>query len=161
MYFFTVVTFKRRPLFANALVRECLRRAWRDTRRRYPFSTEALCLLPDHLHCLWTLPADDHDFSRRWNLIKGLTTRLYRQLPVADQSPVWQPRFWEHVIRDESDFHNHLDYIHFNPVKHGCVQRPGDWQWSSFYRYVRLGAYPEDWGNQEPESVRTLRQTGE
>ena len=144
VYFFTVVTFERRPLFADAFARGCLRRAWRDARHRYPFATEALCLLPDHLHCIWTLPAGDHDFSRRWNLIKGLTTRLYRQSRVADRSSLWQPRFWEHVIRDESDFHNHIDYIHFNPVKHGCAYRPGDWQWSSFRRYVRLGAYPED-----------------
>ena len=103
MYFFTVVTFERRPLFSDALVRGYLRRAWRDARRRYQFRTEALCLLPDHLHCLWTLPAGDHDFSQRWNLIKGLTTRLYRQSRVADRSPLWQPRFWEHVIRDEAD----------------------------------------------------------
>jgi putative transposase len=101
-------------------------------------------LLPDHLHCLWTLPDGDADFSRRWSVIKRLTTQ-------ACGSPIWQPRFWEHAIRDERDLHRHLDYVHGNPVKHGLVQRAADWPYSSFHRYLRNGAYPEDWYDAGPD----------
>jgi putative transposase len=161
MYFFTVVTFERRPLFADDLACGCLRQVWREARRRYLFGTEAACLLPDHPHCIWTLPAGDHDFSQRWNLIKGLTIRLYRHAQTMDRAPLWQPRFWEHMIRDQADLDRHLDYIHFNPVKHRYAQRPGDWRWSSFRRYRRLGAYPDNWGSQAPDSIKGMSQTGE
>jgi len=171
-YFFTLVTFDRRPFLTSALARACLREALRETRSVQPFRLDAICLLPDHLHCLWTLPAGDTDFSGRWNRIKGLFSKRYL---AAGQSPgnpnasrrrtgeaaIWQRRFWEHCIREDKDFRRHLDYLHFNPVKHGHVMRAADWPWSSFARYVRMGWYDEAWGTVEPESLKGARGFGE
>lgn len=130
-----------------------LRRAFRTVMARHPFQVDAMVVLPEHLHCLWSLPPEDGNFATRWSLIKA---GFSRALP-ADESRsasrlhrgergVWQRRFWEHLIRDESDFARHVDYIHWNPVKHGHVARAVDWPHSSFHRYVREGKLPADWG---------------
>lgn len=143
-YFFTVTSRHRRPLLVNDDVRVALRDAIDVTRQRWPFQIDAWALLPDHLHCVWTLPGDDADFSKRWSTIKRLTTQaLGRSL--------WQPRFWEHLIRDEHDFERHLDYIHFNPVKHGHTTRAVDWPYSTFHRYLRQGIYTADWCDLNPD----------
>lgn len=125
----------------------------------------AAVVLPDHLHCIWTLPPEDHDFSTRWRLIKTWFTKHcddnLRADPDAarqrkDEQAIWQHRFWEHLLRDEKDYARHLEYIHYNPVKHGYVQRPIDWPYSSFRAYVHKGIYPEDWGATDcdfPENV--------
>ena len=151
-YFFTVVTYDRRPFLTDESARECLRHAWRIVRERRPFEITGLCLLPDHLHCLWKLPDGDADFSKRWSAIKAIFTREYlrRGGTEAKRSPshersneagLWQRRFWEHQIRDERDLGRHLDYIHYNPVKHGLVADPADWPWSTYHRYLREGYY--------------------
>ncbi len=129
-----------------------LRAAFRETRRRHPFTIDAIVVLPDHLHAVWTLPEGDADFATRWRLIKG---DFSRRLPDGErvsasrrqkgERGVWQRRFWEHTLRDEDDFTRRVDYIHFNPVKHGHAVRARDWPYSSFHRMVRLGIYPEDW----------------
>ena len=129
-----------------------LRAAFRDTRVRYPFRIEATAVLPDHLHAVWILPEGDSDFSVRWRLIK---TVFSRALPRGEyisasraskgERGIWQRRYWEHTLRDEDDFLRHVDYIHFNPVKHGHVARVQDWPYSSFHRMVRHGVYPRDW----------------
>jgi len=171
-YFFTLVTFDRRPILTSALARACLRDAIRVTRTQQPFQLDAICLLPDHLHCLWMLPDGDADFSSRWNRIKGLFSKRYLAAHAshADPNPsrrrkgeatIWQRRFWEHCIRDADDFRHHLDYLHFNPVKHGHASRATDWPWSSLARYVRLGWYEPAWGTQEPPSVRGMSEFGE
>jgi putative transposase len=114
-------------------------------------------ILPDHLHVVMTLPLDDADFSGRWRRIKGhFSSRL-----IAAGAPLkrhangdlalWQRRFWEHTIRDDNDFARHVDYIHFNPVKHGLVSRVRDWPYSSFHVYVRQGLLPEDWAGDESQ----------
>jgi len=150
-FFFTVTLIDRD---SDLLVREIdrLRRAYIDVSKRRPFETLAICILPDHLHAIWTLPEDDHDFATRWNLIKG---GFARGQSASSRSPskiakrekgVWQRRFWEHVIRDEADLARHIDYIHFNPVKHGLVLSVADWPHSSFHRYVKRGDLPADWG---------------
>ena len=151
-FFFTVVIADRRD---DLLVREIdrLRGVYRSVAERYPFETLAICILPDHLHAMWSLPEGDADFSSRWNLIKGgfsrgLTppsTRSPRKLAKREKG-VWQRRYWEHVIRDDRDYARHLDYIHFNPVKHGLVSRVCDWPHSSFHQYVARGELPQDWG---------------
>ena len=121
------------------------------TRRRYPFSIDAIVVLPDHLHMIMTLPDGGKDFPNRWSLIKRrFTTAVMKtDIPVArrrnGEIALWQRRFWEHTIRDEGDFERHVDYIHFNPVKHGFVTKVQDWPYSSFHRYVRAGLLPEDW----------------
>ena len=163
-YFFTVVTHDRNHIFASEFSRECLREAFRTIQRKYFFTIDGMVLLPDHLHAIWSLPEDDSNFSMRWNLIKNRFTRLYLQTNPGVHSVshsriqkreqgIWQRRFWEHLIRDDEDFFKHLEYIHYNPVKHGYVRNPADWEWTSFHRYVKLGWYEKDWGSQEPEAM--------
>jgi len=156
--FFTVVTDQRRRFLVDSPARSCLRQAFQVVQQRYPFDIPAIVLLPDHLHALWTLPHGDAEYSMRWRRIKEEFTERYLALggvegPRSDsrqrrgERAVWQRRFWEHTIEDEFDFERHVDYIHYNPVKHGLVARPRDWQFSSFLRWVRQGHYPSDWGS--------------
>ncbi|MCY3744154.1 MAG: transposase [Candidatus Poribacteria bacterium] len=154
-YFFTVVTYNRRPFLCNPNNVELLRQAFRDTIQRHPMEIDAIVLLPDHLHCIWTLPGDDHNFSMRWRVIKSYFSRHCQDkddgiISVSRQGKgersFWQRRFWERTIRDDRDFANHVEYIHYNPVKHGLVTAPKDWEYSSFHRYVRAGLYDEMWG---------------
>ena len=151
-YFFTLVTHERRGFLTDDLARECLRSAWHKVRRNRPFAVMAVCLLPDHLHCLWRLPPGDHDYSQRWRLIKTDFTRSYLEAGGSEgaqsvsrrqkcERGVWQRRFWEHQIRDENDLDRHVDYIHYNPVKHGLVNTVADWPWSTYHRFVRRGFY--------------------
>ena len=150
-YFFTVVTYQRMRLFRKDSSRQLLRQAITKTQSRHPFEIIAFCLLPDHLHCIWKLPEDDADFSTRWSSIKGLFShsflqanrQQYKQSSRADTGEVciWQKRFWEHHIRDERDLHRHINYIHYNPVKHGLVQSAKDWPWSTYSRFVKEGYY--------------------
>jgi putative transposase len=159
-YFFTVALLERRRHLLTEHI-DALREAFRTVRKGRPFSIDAIVVLPEHLHCIWTLPEGDADFSTRWRLIKA---RFARSLPGGErrsirrldkgERAIWQRRFWEHVIRDEADLAGHVDYIHYNPVKHGWVRDVADWPYSSFHRYVRLGIYPSDWA--APDGVRGL-----
>ncbi|MBI5443853.1 MAG: transposase [Deltaproteobacteria bacterium] len=142
-WFFTVVTRGRAPILVEDRARACLRKAVDECRERFPFAVDGWVLLPEHLHCLWTLPEEDPDYSRRWSLIKRRFTQSLRD---SEGSRFWQDRFWAHRIHDERDFENHMAYIHFNPVKHGHASSPADWPWSTFHRWVRAGVYPRDWG---------------
>jgi REP-associated tyrosine transposase len=156
-FFFTVVTFQRRRLFANPKNLEMLNNIIAEVRNEYPFTLDAWVLLPGHLHCLWTLPPNEADYSKRWGLIKARFTKAVA--PEAGESAllsgsrirhgestIWQRRFWERQIRDERDLRMHLDYIHYNPVKHGLVNAPGKWPHSSFREFVRRNLYPANWG---------------
>ena len=150
-YFFTENLFDRR---SDLLVKhiEVLREAIRVVRRQSPFTIDAWVVLPDHMHCLWTLPEDDADFPGRWREIKKTFSK---SLPAVEQrSPImirrgergiWQRRYWEHTVRDDRDYAVHMDYIHFNPVKHGLTDKPGDWPFSSFLRCMKAGLYPAEW----------------
>jgi len=150
-HFFTVALADRHSSLLTQNI-NLLRQSWRRTAELYPFETVAVCILPNHLHVVWRLPPDDPDFSTRWRLIKS---GFSRAVPAAKnlshsktrqgEKGIWQRRFWEHRIRDERDFQNHVDYIHFNPVKHGLVKASKDWPYSSFHRWVREGRIPEDW----------------
>ena len=150
-FFFTVNLAERRLRLLTEHIDE-LRNALRKVRRQHPFTIDAMVVLPDHLHGVWTLPEGDADFATRWRLIKSTFSR---SLPAGErisgsraakgERGIWQRRYWEHTVRDESDFARHVDYIHINPVKHGLVTRVRDWPFSSFHRMVRLGVYPEDW----------------
>jgi putative transposase len=129
-----------------------LRAAFRKVRAERPFAIDAIVVLPDHLHAIWTLPSADADYATRWRLIKGLFSRKQPEGEQRSASRVakhergiWQRRFWEHRIRDETDFAAHVDYVHINPVKHGWAKCVRDWPWSSFQRYVRAGVLPIDW----------------
>jgi len=133
--------------------RRCVARAFASVRAQRPFTIDAAVILPDHLHCIWTLPDGDTDFSGRWHAIKS---RFSRSLPKEErlsarriakgERGIWQRRFWEHTIRDDEDFARHMDYIHYNPVKHGHARRVCDWPYSTFHRHVQHGVYAPDWG---------------
>ncbi len=167
-YFFTLVTYKRYPWLCNDIARSTLREGIEKVRIKYPFEIDAFILLPEHLHCIWTLPDGDRDFPTRWRLIKTFVTKycedkLSLEYPISksrqkrQESNLWQRRFWEHLIRDEEDFQAHCTYIHYNPVKHGLCASPKDWKFSSFHRFVKKGIYPEDWGvNQIPNIPRAI-----
>jgi len=153
-YFFTVVTQGRRPWFRSENFRRVLRRCFREARRMMPFDVDAVVLLPDHLHILMR-PTDGVDYSALWRLIKTRFTRSVTPTLAASDPAVegrrkgergiWQRRFYEHTIRNDDDWGRHMDYIHFNPVKHGLVDKPSEWAWSSFRCYVRGGWLEPDW----------------
>lgn len=155
-YFFTVVTFERKPILVSDSARMILHQAWMEVTKRFPFETVAVCLLPDHLHCIWRLPEGDADYSTRWKEIKRRFSKEYllQVGPVGQRNAsrqrkhevdIWQRRFWEHTIEDEEDLEVHLDYIYYNPIKHRLVERTTDWPYSSFARFVKEGIYDADW----------------
>ena len=149
-YFFTVTLADRRT---DWLVRDIqlLREAFRSARRKRPFHIDAIVVLPEHLHCIWTLPPGDVDYAHRWRLIKARFSSALADAVkpfirnTKGEYNVWQRRFWEHTVRDEKDLQAHADYIHYNPVKHGLVTRVCEWPYSSFHRFVRLGWLSPDW----------------
>jgi putative transposase len=152
LFFFTVALEDR----ASDLLVRCidrLRRMYQTVEKRHPFETIAICILPDHIHAVWSLPEGDANFSLRWSLIKSGFSRglVYEGLRTSSkiakrERGLWQRRYWEHTIRDDSDLARHVDYIHFNPVKHGYVTQVRDWPHSSFHRYVTRGVLAADWG---------------
>ncbi|OKH10761.1 REP-associated tyrosine transposase [[Limnothrix rosea] IAM M-220] len=159
-YFITQVTYQRIPWLCTDLGRQALREAIAKVRQKYPFEINAFVLLPDHFHCLWTLPEDDHDFSVRMRLIKTHVTKnhgdrlninetISQSRHKRKEKNLWQRRFWEHLIRDEEDYARHCDYIHYNPVKHGLCSTAQEWQYSSIHRFISEGIYPPDWGSTE------------
>jgi putative transposase len=160
-YFFTVALGDRRSSLLVDHI-EALRTAFRLTRKERPFQVDAIVILPDHLHVVMTLPGEDADFAGRWRRIKGsFSNALLRAGLGISRHPngelaLWQRRYWEHTIRDEDDFTRHVDYIHFNPVKHGYVRRVADWPHSSFHGFVRVGALPADWGGRLGEAGDTF-----
>jgi len=157
-YFFTLVLADRR---STALVDNiaALRLAFRATQQERPFTIDAIVVLPDHLHAIFTLPQDDFDFAGRWRRIKGhfSTSLLAAGTAIRRRAngelALWQRRYWEHTIRDENDFARHADYVHYNPVKHGLVKRVRDWPHSSFHLYVRRGILPGDRGGDVNEGT--------
>ncbi len=160
-YFFTVVTYGRLPLFEQEQNRTLLHNAIQIVCLKRPFTIVAMVLLPEHLHCVWTLPEGDADYSLRWRQIKEAfsgslpksreeTSTLTASRRRRRERAVWQRRFWEHTCQDQDDLNRCIDYIHWNPVKHGLVQRVRDYKWSSFHRYVAQGVYPIDWGEANP-----------
>ena len=158
-YFFTVNLADRSSrLLTEHIV--LLRNAFEYARNRHFFTIDAIVILPDHLHTIWTLPAGDSDFALRWRLIK---TAFSRSLPRGEhcsasrkdkgERGIWQRRYWEHLIRDEEDFARHADYIHINPVKHGWAKQVAEWSHSSFHRHVRAGILPMDWAGNAVEEL--------
>lgn len=149
-YFFTVNLKNRKEIYLTQYI-EHLRKSFRLVQQQYPFKIIASVVLPEHLHMVWTLPEGDADFSTRWKMIKNKFTRclvtegaeIYKNR--QGEYNCWQRRFWEHQIRDDSDLARHVDYIHFNPVKHGYVSRVSDWPYSSFYQYVKQGVLDINW----------------
>jgi putative transposase len=150
-YFFTVNLEERSSRLLVERI-ELLRLAVGKVRQRRPFHIDAWVVLPEHMHCVWTMPEGDDDFAGRWRDIKGGFSRSVPMTGVLSESrkrkherEIWQRRYWEHTIRDDGDFEAHVDYVHFNPVKHGWVKRAIDWPYSSFHRWMDKGIYGADW----------------
>ncbi len=151
-FFFTVnIAERQKTLLVDHISN--LRLAFKDVLATHRFNIDAIVILPDHIHAIWTLDTEDKDFSTRWKMIKAKFSRKLPKEEMRSESRmskgergIWQRRFWEHAIRDEEDYQRHMDYIHFNPVKHGLVDRCIDWPYSSFHRYVNDGIYSPDWG---------------
>ncbi|WP_428357793.1 REP-associated tyrosine transposase [Methyloprofundus sp.] len=157
-YFFTVVTEKRINILNNDKARECLRSAFQHCMKEYPFKIDAMVMLPNHIHAIWTLPDDDFDYSKRWGIIKKQFTQLWLaqggfEIGISKSKQryrrrgVWQRRFWEHTLRNQDDYNRHFDYLHYNPIKHGVVRHLSDYPYSSFHRCVEQGIYQENWGS--------------
>jgi len=171
-WFFTVVTYQRRELLCDKPVRIALRNAISRVRIRHPFVIDAWILLPNHFHCIWTLPDGESNYSLRWKLIKSYVTRAcgkyYLQpedLPPSKtrrrESVIWQRRFWEHRIKNEKDYALHMDYLHYNPVKHGYCKAPSKWRYSTLHRLKAEGIYPEDWGECNSSKMNMTIDCGE
>lgn len=150
-FFFTINLADRDSALLTRHI-NAFRAAYRKVIRIMPFETLAICVLPDHVHAVWRLPPGDADYSRRWQRIKAGFSQALHADPGRSpskqrkgESGIWQRRFWEHQIRDDEDLQRHVDYIHFNPVKHGWVNQVVAWPYSSFHRYVRDGMLPPDW----------------
>ncbi|HEY7088189.1 MAG TPA: transposase [Tepidisphaeraceae bacterium] len=155
-FFFTVVTEGRVDIFGNDRARSILHASIHECMKSRPFTLDAIVLLPDHLHSIWTLPPTDANFSTRWAFIKSNFTRRWLEVGGAEQPKtgsrlhnrrrgIWQRRFIEHTIVDERDFSQHLDYLHYNPVKHELASCPHEWPYSTFKKWVSRGVYEEDW----------------
>lgn len=156
-YFFTVVSHSRAPLFADPIARQLLGEKIRACQVNWPFEVNAIVLLPEHLHAIWTLPSGDANYPQRWAWIKKEFTKAWlsyggMEQPISQtrrergDHGIWQPRYWEHTIEDMRDFDRHFDYIHYNPVKHGHVLSPADWPASSLHRWLKAGLYEPGWG---------------
>nr|WP_249037242.1 transposase [Desulfobacter hydrogenophilus] len=153
-YFFTVNLAERKQTLLVEHV-DMLRKVIQKVKSAHPFHIDAMVVLPNHLHALWTLPPGDNDYPMRWMLIKtGFSRRMPKVEPRSNsriakgERGIWQRRYWEHLIRDHRDLRHHIDYIHYNPVKHKHVNQVKDWPYSSFHHYVRQGLLPIDWGGQ-------------
>ncbi len=168
-YFFTVTTFKRKPFLTEESAGMCFKHAWQKVKKVRPFETIAFCLLPDHLHCIWRLPENDVDYSQRWASIKSIFSREYSKNGAIEinsgisrinksERAYWQRRFWEHLIKDDVDLNRHIDYIHYNPIKHGLVENLEDWPWSTYHRYIRDGYYND---SRKLETIEDDFQAGE
>ena len=156
-FFFTVNLLERRSRLLVDRV-DTLREAVRKVRAQRPFHIDCWVMFPDHTHCIWTLPPGDIDYPSRWKAIKiafakaiPKTERLSPVRFAKGERGIWQRRYWAHTIRDDDDYARHVDYVHFNPVKHKHVARVCDWPFSSFHNFVEAGIYPLDWAGDANE----------
>ena len=159
MWFFTFNLAERKSNHLLIDKIDELRNAFRYVKQRKSFQINAIVILPDHLHTIWTLPHDDANFSVRWNMLKGRFSRsiehgerISKSRQKRRERGIWQRRLWAHLIEDQDDYNRHVDYVHWNPVKHGHVKKVIDWPYSSFHRYVEQGIYAPNWGHEyKPE----------
>jgi len=161
-YFFTVNLANRQ---SRLLIDEAKRlgNVMRQVKKQHPFHLDAIIVLPEHLHALWTLPDNDSDYATRWMLIKSGFSRQLATEEKCNSSRrkngergIWQRRYWEHMIRDAQDYERHVEYIHYNPVKHGHVEQASDWQYSSIHKYIANGIVEKDWGGR----IDSLQESG-
>ena len=153
--FITSITKNRNPIFSNKQNREIFFSTIDNADTILSFELSAFVLLPDHFHLLIKTNDPQGNFSKIVKSIKGNFTANYKNFyNLNEQISLWQPKFWDHVIRNENDLKNHLDYIHWNPVKHGYVAEPDLWESSSFKKWINEGLYSSDWGKfEEPGNI--------
>ena len=157
-YFFTATLKNRTSDYLTTYV-DALRESFAHVKKQRPFEIIAIVILPEHLHCLWQLPEDDINYAGRWRAIKSRFTRSLLKSGVSlhknnrGEYKLWQARYWEHTIRNESDLLQHIDYIHYNPVKHGWVESVADWPYSSFHDFVKKGKIERNWGESYIEKI--------
>ena len=155
--FITIVTSKRRKILINNI--DILKRALKQTISHFNYEIYAICVLPDHLHML-IKPYETKDYPKIIQQIKRYFSNNIDKEQIENytltnsninrkECDIWQKRYWEHTIRDESDLNKHLDYIHYNPVKHGYVNKAKDWKYSSFKKFVDMNLYKIEWCNFE------------
>lgn len=155
-FFFTATLKNRRSRLLLDKV-DLLRQSFETVKKQKPFYINSIVILPDHIHTIWTLPPGDKNYADRWRLLKNEFTRACKPTEndltknKRGEYPLWQSRFWEHTIRDENDLENHINYIHYNPVKHGLAASAKKWPYSSFHRYVKQGILPDNWGGETGE----------
>jgi putative transposase len=167
-YFFTLVTENRKPYFKLAENCTIFMDAIRYVQKNHPFDLVAYVIMPDHIHMIWTLPEDDSNYSTRLRLVKSYFTRKMKNRPqvqnisrlLKGEQEIWQRRFWEHTCKDDRDLENHIDYLHFNPCKHGFSTEPYLWNYSSFGEFVKNGYYPPNWA-ENVEKTRNFTTDGE
>lgn len=159
IYFFTLTLKDRKATYLTTYISN-LGEAFRHARTKSNFTIKAIVVLPDHIHFLWEMPVNNSNYSTSIRLIKTHFTHalLHLNIPLIKNSRgyynLWQNRFWEHRIRDENDLQNHVDYIHYNPVKHGYVLKPADWCHSSIHRFIKQGIIDEEWGGDKNPVLR-------
>ena len=160
VYFFTVALQNRRAKLLTTHI-DALRSAFHSCKQKTPFKILAIVIMPDHLHTVWKLPENDDNYTQRWQCIKSKFTRELKAKKVAliknqrGEYNVWQRRYWEHTIQNEQDLIRHIDYIHYNPVKHGYVTSPSEWHYSSIHRFIEKGHLPKDWGTTYSQDNKT------
>lgn len=154
-YFFTVNLQNRNSRLLVDKI-DVLRTVINQVKQRHRFKVDAMVVLPEHLHAMWTLPVDDYDYATRWMLIKsGFSRQIpkHESISISRQSKgergIWQRRYWEHCIRNQEDYEKHVDYIHYNPVKHGYVKRAVEWPFSTIHEFIKKGVLNPDWGYSE------------
>jgi putative transposase len=162
-YFITIVTHNRKQILINEI--DLLRESFKYSKTKYEYEIFAVVILPDHLHML----IKPRDFLQYPDIIKTIKTHFTKNLPESykresqkevsqsklnkGEKGIWQRRYFEHTIRDEKDLERHLDYIHYNPVKHSFVNSASEWNFSSFKDFVKSGVYENDWGVSEPKQI--------
>lgn len=158
-YFFTLTLAQRKTSLLTDHI-DWLRLAYQRANTLHPFKTIAICILPDHIHAIWQMPAEEADYGLRWRMIKSQFSRYFSPNEHRSSSKIkhrekgiWQRRYWEHQIRDDVDMQRHVDYIHYNPVKHGLVSRVRDWPQSTFHKHVAQGMVNENWGGYDEKGV--------
>ena len=158
LFFITNVTCNRIPYLESVKAVDTLLATTRNVQRIHPFRLLSYVVLPNHFHWLMIVDDEQGDFSKVMHSVKRNFAFAYkREFGLTGSVRLWQSRFWDHLIRDETDLHNHVDYIHWNPVKHGYVARPEDWTHSTYRYWLDRGYYQAGWGQGgEPRSAADL-----
>ncbi|KPL02186.1 MAG: hypothetical protein AMJ90_06540 [candidate division Zixibacteria bacterium SM23_73_2] len=156
IYFITAVTYRRKTLFSNKSNLLIFKETFENVKSLHPFFLQAYVILPDHFHLL-IQPSPPTNISKiLHSLQRNFTLNFKKVKNIEDSLKLWQHRFWDHIIRNKKDYNKHFDYIHYNPVKHGLVKKPEEWQESSYLYYLKEGFYQLGWGYTQPINIKEM-----